>query len=172
MIAGYPKNDYPVYEDSVQVVNLLKEIVYNIRNIRGEMHVPPEIKAKVLIREVRKGIGHVVQEHRDTILFLAGLESVECNRDVEKPAGSAAAVGAGYEVYLPLKGLIDFEREQERLMKEETRLEAEIGRSRSKLQNEQFLDRAPADIVQRERERLLSFEENRERIHRLIQSLD
>ena len=172
MIAEYPKNDYPIYEDSVQVVNLLKEIVYNIRNIRGEMHMPPEIKAKVLIREVHEGIGHVVQEHRDTILFLAGLESVECDRDVQKPAGSAAAVGAGYEVYLPLKGLIDFERERERLMKEETRLDAEIDRSRSKLQNKQFVDRAPADIVQRERERLFSFEENRERIHKLIQSLD
>ena len=57
-------------------------------------------------------------------------------------------------------------------MKEEKRLDVEIERSRSKLQNGKFIDRAPADIVQRERDRLLSFEENRDRIHNLIQSLD
>ena len=113
-----------------------------------------------------------MHEHSHIILFLAGLDSVECMRDAVKPSGSAAAVGTGYEVYLPLKGLIDFERERERLAKEEKRLEAEIGRSKSKLENGSFVDRAPADIVQREKERLHSFEENRERVIHLIKSLD
>jgi valyl-tRNA synthetase len=172
MLADYPRGGFPSDDESVGEIDLLKEIVYNIRNIRGEMHVPPEIKARVLVNEVREGIEEIVREHGDTILFLAGLESVECSRGMEKPAGSAAAVGTGYEVYLPLKGLIDFERERERLMKEEKRLDVEIERSRSKLQNGKFIDRAPADIVQRERDRLLSFEENRDRIRNLIQSLD
>ena len=172
MLAEYPKGYLPGYGASVRTVNLLKEIVYNIRNIRGEMHVPPEIKAKVLVKELHDGIGDIVHEHNHIILFLAGLDSVECMRDAVKPSGSAAAVGTGYEVYLPLKGLIDFERERERLAKEEKRLEAEIGRSKSKLENGSFVDRAPADIVQREKERLHSFEENRERVIHLIKSLD
>jgi valyl-tRNA synthetase len=172
MCARYPGDDLPSYDESVSVIGMLKEIVYNIRNIRGEMHVPPETKARVLIKELREGVAGVVQEHENIILFLAGLESVQCSRDMKKPAGSAAAVGSGYEVYLPLKGLIDFQRERERLMKEETRLDTEIGRSRAKLQNANFVDRAPDDIVQRERQRLLTFEENRDRIKNLIQSLD
>ena len=172
MLAAYPQESLPAYGESVRTVNILKEIVYNIRNIRGEMHVPPEIKAKVLVKELHDGIGDIVHEYSHIILFLAGLDSVECRRDAVKPAGSAASVGTGYEIYLPLKGLIDFERERERLEKEEKRLEVEIDRSRSKLQNGSFIDRAPADIVQREKERLHSFEENRERVMHLIKSLD
>jgi valyl-tRNA synthetase len=172
MLSEYPKEDLQEYGESVRTVNLLKEIVYTIRNIRGEMNVPPEIKATVLVKELYNGIGDVVQEHAHIILFLAGLDSVECMPDAVKPPSSAAAVGTGYEIYLPLKGLIDFERERERLAKQEKRLEAEIDRSRSKLENGSFINRAPADIVQREKERLHSFEENRERIIHLIQSLD
>jgi valyl-tRNA synthetase len=136
------------------------------------MHVPPELKARALLKEIREGVGEVVQRHREIILFLAGLESLTCEREVRKPPGSAAAVGTGYEVYLPLKGLIDVDRERERLLKEEQRLSAEIERSSSKLKNPDFVNRAPAEIVDRERERLGDFEENLMRVRRLLQSLD
>jgi valyl-tRNA synthetase len=172
MLAEYPHDGIPDYPESVQTVNLLKEIVYNIRNIRGEMHVPPEIKAGVLVKEIHNGIGDLVLAHRDIILFLAGLKSIECERDAVKPPAAAAAVGTGYEAYLPLRGLIDLDRERERLVKEEKRLETEIVRSRSKLENGHFVDRAPAEIVQREKARLQSFEENIGRLKNLIKSLD
>jgi len=172
MVAPYPKDSGRRYPESVREVNLLKEIVYTIRNIRGEMHVPPEMKAKVLVKEIHEGVGEVIETHGGTILFLAGLDSLTCERNILKPSGSAAAVGTGYEVYLPLKGLIDIERERERLAKEEQRFQSEIARSSTKLENPKFVDRAPSEIVDRERERLRSFEENVERVRRLLKSLD
>jgi valyl-tRNA synthetase len=172
MRAAYPQEGAVRYAESVEQVQLLKEIVYTIRNIRGEMHVPPEMKATVLIKESHEDIGGAVQEHHDIILFLAGLDSIESAPDIQKPAGSAAAVGSGYEVYLPLEGLIDISRERARLQKEERRLEAEISRSTAKLKNQRFVDRAPAEIVERERQRLESFEENIRRVRGLLMSLD
>jgi valyl-tRNA synthetase len=172
MTAAYPRARGGGYPDSVDEIKLLKEIVYIIRNIRGEMHVPPEMKARALLREIRDGIGEIVEKHREIILFLAGLESLTCAGDVLKPTGSAAAVGTGYEVYLPLKGLIDVDRERQRLLKEEQRLNSEIERSSLKLKNLDFVNRAPADIVDRERGRLGDFEENLTRVRRLLQSLE
>jgi valyl-tRNA synthetase len=171
MLAEYPRDRGIRFPESVREVDLLKEIVYLIRNIRGEMHVPPEMKAKVFVKEMEGDVARIIGKHRDIVLFLAGLESVDCDRGIEKPAGSAAAVGTGYEVYLPLRDLIDLEREQERLAKEQRRLQAEILRSTSKLENRNFLDRAPVEIVDRERERLQSFEQNAERVRALLKSL-
>jgi valyl-tRNA synthetase len=172
MTAPYPGDGSGRYPDSVEEVNLLKEIVYTIRNIRGEMNVPPEMKARALIREIHDGVGEVVERHREIILFLARLEWLTCNGEMTKPPGSAAAVGSGYEVYLPLKGLIDVDRERERLCREEERLGTEMARSSSKLENPDFVNRAPAEIVHRERERLRDFEENAARVRSLLKSLD
>jgi valyl-tRNA synthetase len=172
MKAPYPVESGRRYPDSVDEVNLLKEIVYTIRNIRGEMHVPPEMKARALLREIHDGVGEVVEKHREIILFLDRLESITCERDITKPPASAAAVGSGYEVYLPLKGLIDLDRERERLRKEEQRLCTEIERSSAKLEKPDFVNRAPAEIVSRERERLRDFEENVDRVRLLLKSLD
>jgi len=169
-------SEYPVYEgfvdrESVDEINILKEITYTIRNIRGEMNVPPELKASVIIKELRDTVHEVMVKNERIIMFLTRLESIKYGRDVKKPEGSASAVGNGYEVYLPLEGLIDLDREKKRLARDYEKLKAEIERSRAKLENRNFTDRAPESVVQKEKQRLEQFEENSRRIERLIQSL-
>ncbi len=172
MVARYPDIKYPVvHQESPDRIAVLKEVVYTIRNIRGEMHVPPELMVKVLIRVQQQGVKATVDEYGEVIKFLARLERIESGSNLTKPTGSASAVGNGFEVYLPLEGIIDLEKERTRLEKEAERLEVELQQSRSKLENEEFLQKAPAPVVERERERLESTRESYERVLRLLRSL-
>jgi valyl-tRNA synthetase len=129
MIAQYPVYKDVQYSEDVRIVTVLKEIVYIIRNIRGEMHVPPELKVSVLVKGIHDHVHGIIEDNRDVIKFLAGLEEITCGGQIVKPAGSASAVGSGYEVYLPLKGLIDFGREKVRLEKDRLRLRCGFSRS-------------------------------------------
>jgi valyl-tRNA synthetase len=172
MIAEYPVYKEIQYPDDVRTVTVLKELVYTIRNIRGEMHIPPELKARVLVKGIHDHVQGIIEGNREIIEFLAGLEEIICGEHIAKPAGSASSVGSGYEVYLPLKGLIDFGREKARLEKDQARLQAELMRSRKKLQNADFVNKAPRDVVDLEKDRLRSFEENVERVKNLLASLD
>jgi len=123
MVSDYPVYDRKsIYRDSVNKIEILKQVCYSIRNIRGEMNVPPEKKTPVMIRTEKNEVMDVVEEHIEVIKFLARLTDVEYGNDIKKPEGSASAVGSGYEIYLPLKGLIDIEREKERLSKELSRI--------------------------------------------------
>jgi valyl-tRNA synthetase len=172
MVANYPEVEHPVvYRDSIERMGILKEIVYNIRNIRGEMHVPPELRINVLIKLLRKDVGNVVEEQGEIIKFLARLASIKSGEDILKPPGSASAVGNGFEVYLPLQGIIDLEKERMRLEKDAQRLEEELRESKSKLDNEEFLSKAPPSVVDRERERLETTRESYERVIKLLRSL-
>ncbi|MBN2324303.1 MAG: valine--tRNA ligase, partial [Spirochaetes bacterium] len=172
MVSDYPEyEEGPVSDTSVERIDLLKEMVYNIRNIRGELNVPQELKARVLVKTTSGAVKALIEEQREVILFLARLEAVEYGPDVSKPSGSAAAVGNGYELYLPLKGLIDVEKEKTRLSKELDRLDSEITRSAAKLDNRDFLDKAPDEVVRRERERIDAHRMARERVVNILDSL-
>ena len=81
-------------------------------------------------------------------------------------------MGSGYEVYLPLTGLIDFDKEKLRLSKELLKLEAEISKSENKLGNDQFISRAPGPVVEKEKERLETGKKNHTRISAILQSLE
>ena len=88
-----------------------------------------------------------------------------------RPEKSAFAVGKGYEVYVPLTGLIDFDKERLRLGKELMKLEGEINSSSNKLANSQFISRAPDSVVEKERERLENGKKNHSRISAILKTL-
>jgi valyl-tRNA synthetase len=172
MVCRYPSyRKANVHRESVERIAVLKELVYNIRNIRGELNVPPELKARVLVKTTAGLVADVIEEQNEAILFLARLSHIVCGSNVEKPPESAAAVGSGYEVYLPLRGLIDIEKEKQRLEKERVRLEAEISRASNKLKKRDFLTKAPREVVERERDRLDSHTAAHDRVVGILDSL-
>jgi valyl-tRNA synthetase len=173
MIASYPVyEEAHVYAESIKPIEVLKELTYNIRNIRGELRVPPEMKADVLVKTTDKMVGRVLEELGEVIRFLARLKRIEVGRDLAKPPGCASSVGSGYEVYLPLAGLIDIDKERSRLQKELERITGEIERSDRKLNKSEFITKAPQSIVKRERERLDAHREARERVNGILESLN
>jgi len=173
MVSDYPVYDRKsIYRDSVNKIEILKQVCYSIRNIRGEMNVPPEKKTPVMIRTEKNEVMDVVEEHIEVIKFLARLTDVEYGNDIKKPEGSASAVGSGYEIYLPLKGLIDIEREKERLSKELSRIDIEIERAKNKLENKSFIKKAPREIINKEKKRLDEYKMAYQRIEGILESLE
>ncbi|MFW6180770.1 MAG: valine--tRNA ligase [Spirochaetota bacterium] len=172
MACPYPRDPGTRHHAAVRTMETLKEIVYSIRNIRGEMNVPPEMKARVLIRAAGDGVREAVADHQEVIKFLARLEQVEAGPDIRKPEGSASAVGAGFELYLPLRGLIDIDREKAKLARELEKVQEDLRRSRSRLENRDFLNKAPAGVVETEKQRLAQHRKNRDRVQGLLRSLD
>jgi len=172
MISEYPVyNKKNVYPKSKERINILKEINYYIRNIRGEMNVPPELEAEVVIKTKEDRIRLVIEESMEVISFLSGLKKITYGGDIIKPEGSAFAVGSGYEIYLPLKDLIDIKKEKTRLTKELEKVDGEICKSRNKLSNDAFINKAPSSVVEKERERLLASENAHERVSGILESL-
>ena len=102
---------------------------------------------------------------------LARIENLTLSRDASRPAVAASAVVRGAEVFLPLAGLIDLDKERQRLVREADRLLSELDHSRKKLHNQDFLGKARPDVVERERHRLVELEETLDKLKRAQETL-
>jgi valyl-tRNA synthetase len=149
IVAPYPTADEAVRDESAeQEFERLMEIVRAIRNLRAEAGVAAGPRVKCFLVSVE---GKEPPEGLDeAVSFLARAELEYTVRgSVPQPAFSALA--GGYEVYLPLEGLVDVEKEISRLEAEISAAEKEIARSEGKLSNQQFISKAPAEVVEKER---------------------
>ncbi|MFC1557088.1 valine--tRNA ligase [candidate division KSB1 bacterium] len=145
-------------------MGLIQKVVYAIRNIRGEMNVPPGRKADLYIKCPHKNKRTIIMENLGYIQNLARIENTVIETDVEKPEKSATAVLTGLEIFIPLAGLIDIEQERKRLDKEITQLEKLIRSSNKKLANKEFIKKAPPEIVEQERKKIEVYTSNHERL--------
>jgi valyl-tRNA synthetase len=134
-------------------MKVLQQTINAIRNIRGEMSVPPSKGIDVVFKVADEEIARLLDEHRRYIAALARTNTIEISSDPIIPKPAARAFPPDVEVHVPLAGLIDIAKEEERLRKELTRVESEIGASDSKLSNEKFLSKAPEHVVRMTREK-------------------
>ena len=149
--------EVPVYQDSVAEANmtLLMEVIKAIRNIRAEMKVAPGQKVEIVILTLDPAQRAVLEKGKADILKLAGGASVELFEVLaEKPSQAASAVLESIEIYLPLKGLLDLDKEIGRLEKEISVAILDQEKLAQKLSNPGFTSKAPADVVAKEREKL------------------
>ena len=160
---------YPVpasdREDQAAIADLewLKDVIVAVRNIRGEMNISPAKKIPVLLRGDNPEEQRRMRENRQFLSSLAKLESLEWFDGGEAPMSATQLVG-DTEVLVPMAGLIDKAAEMARLDKELDRLDKEIARLQSKLGNEKFTARAPADVVEKEQEKLSDAQSSQRRL--------
>ena len=148
MIATYPQceND-KISTESIDEMHMMMEVITTIRNIRSEMNIQPTRKIKVMLNRVDKDQERLFVEHSDYIELLAGVERIDIGGNLSKPAHSCVGIVRNVEIYVPLTGIIDIDREIGRLRKEITKVEVEIDRIDGKLKNENFINRAPRDVL-------------------------
>jgi valyl-tRNA synthetase len=130
----------------------LREIISAIRNLRSEYQVEPakKITAEIVSKDFQKGL----DENAEVIKFLARLESLTIRGSGDAPENSVSRLLDGLAIHIPLMGMVDQEKEKERLSKEVEKLESYVKSLDAKLNNEKFVNNAKADIVDAERERL------------------
>jgi valyl-tRNA synthetase len=148
----WPKLDgQPKFEDASRAMNWVIDLVKGVRSVRSEMNVPPAAKIALVLKEAAAASKATLAAHHDVILTLARLSSAGVADTL--PKGSAQFVLGEATVGLPLGDVIDFAKERTRLEKELKKAEEEIGRIDSKLANEQFVSRAPEDVLTEQREK-------------------
>ncbi|WP_312516766.1 valine--tRNA ligase [Anaerospora sp.] len=173
MTAGWPKLQPELLDEAAeQHMMTIMEAIKAIRNMRAEVNVPPGKKSEVILQVVAPELMTVVGQNEQYFKSLAAAESVMLlNRSADKPENAMTAVVSGIEIYLPLKGLIDIEKETGRLNKELAVLDKEIARIVSKLSNEGFIAKAPPEVIEKERAKELEYREKQSAINERLQYL-
>jgi len=165
MAAEFPEaSEFRFDEEALREMNLLMDAITGIRNIRGEMNVPPAREVDVLIDAPDPGDRAVLRAHVSYIRALARVKSVEVASPVVKPEASATAVFGPNQVHVMLRGLIDFAEEEKRIGKEIKKIEKDYELSRSKLSNPQFVGKAPQEIVESVKEKVESMQQQLDKL--------
>lgn len=166
MLQKWPEFDSSlVDEKAVESMTIAMDVIKAVRNIRGEMNVPPSRKAEIIIAANNENNYNALINSADYIENLAGASSLVIEKEISvKPEDAMSAIIRGLEVYLPLKGLVDLDKEIARLEKELAILDKELARVNGKLSNQGFLDKAPADVIDKEKAKRAEFEEKKKAI--------
>ena len=152
MVAAWPESDEQLFNAEAEAaMNAIMEAIKAIRNMRAEVNVAPGKKVPAILL-VADELQPVVADNQSYIKLMASVDELSIlPAGGDKPENAMAAVTKGIEVYLPLKGLIDVEKETQRLNKELDGMTKEIGRIEGKLNNAGFLAKAPAEVVEKEK---------------------
>ena len=155
MQAAWPEvNDGETDEEGAALFDQMQSLIASIRTIKSDYGVPLHKDVDVVVKVGTNGaISEHIAAHESYFHALAGVQKLEAGTDEEKPKASASAVAGRHEVYIPLAGMVDIEQEQERLRKEIAQKAGFLKSVERKLENQQFVERAPEEIVEREREK-------------------
>ena len=154
-------------EAAADDINWLIGLVSEVRSVRSEMNIKPGLKLPLVVVDANEQTKSRMAAHDAAIKQLARLESVSVAD--EAPVGSAQIVIGEATACLPLKGLVDFDAEIQRLEKEQGAIEKDIKLLSGKLANEKFVANAPAAIIAENRERLADAEAKQQRVVEALQ---
>jgi len=155
MIAPFPTPDDRLADpEAEQEMTPLIEVIEGIRTLRGENNLPPSAKVPALIISPEPRIRQTLQKWSHYLIPLAGLGSLEVRESGPRPAQAAPFVGSAMEIFIPLAGLIDVKEERGRLSKEIARVTADLEGLSRKLDNPNFVSKAPAEVVEKDRARM------------------
>ncbi len=171
MIAEFPKTDERYDDETVaDQMTLVVEVVNALRNIRGEMNLPPGEPIIVLFRTKNGEVEERLRENQPFIQLLAWVKKFHFGGDIEKPLYSAFAVVRDVEIFVPMDRS-RMEEEAKRLQKEISKIEKESAFIMKKLSNEQFLSKAPPWIVQEVKEKALEFHSQRDKLEESLNKI-
>jgi len=155
-------------ENDVQAV---MELIRAIRNMRAEVRVPQSAQVSVTVSAPERDLD-LVRAAGDYIGTLAKVSEMEMLSHLnEKPRKAMSAVVGDIEVYLPLEGLIDLGKEKERLTRELESAQTEIAKVEKKLQNHEFMEKAPQEVVQREKTKKAELQQRRIRLQQRLEDV-
>ena len=156
MVSKWPEyKDEWNFEEDEKAVELIKEAVRGIRNTRTGMNVPPSRKAKVFVVSESEEVRNIFENSKAFFATLGYASEVAVQSDKTGIAEDAVSVLIHQAaLYMPFADLVDIDKEIERLTKEEDKMNKEIKRAQGMLSNPKFVDKAPADKVQAEKDKL------------------
>ncbi|WP_376707946.1 valine--tRNA ligase [Kangiella sp. TOML190] len=173
MLQSFPQFDATlVNEASQKDIEWLKKVIIGVRNIRGEMNIAPGKPLQALFRNGSEQDQQRLELYANFLSKLAKLESTQWLNAGDQAPMSATALAGEMEILIPMAGLIDVEQEMARLSKELEKVSKEQARISGKLANPNFVDKAPAAVVDKEKAKLSEVESKLSKINEQLASLD
>ncbi|WP_343224715.1 valine--tRNA ligase [Persephonella sp.] len=171
-VAPYPEiDDNLIFEEEKQLIEDLKEMIVSIRNVRADFGIEPSRRLNVYIKPSDHRFMSVIKAMEPSIKLLAKIENLEVSEDIERPPNTVVAVSRKAESYIDIAGTIDIEKElkrQEKILKD---IQKSISISEKKLSNENFIKKAPAHVVEKEKRFYEELKQKEEKVKRIIESL-
>ncbi|NNJ96662.1 MAG: valine--tRNA ligase [Gammaproteobacteria bacterium] len=172
MTMPFPQADANKIDDAAESeLEWVKAFISGVRRIRSEMDIAPGKTLPVLLQHANQQDRDVFSSNQTFIYTLAKLESVEwLDRESKAPESATALVGE-MQILIPLAGLIDKEAELTRLHKEINKLQVNLDKGNTKLENPNFVDKAPAAVVEKERQRVEELTRAKQQLERQAEKI-
>jgi valyl-tRNA synthetase len=148
-------------------VEFVQNIITAIRNIRGEMNIPPSKTVNVFLKTNK-----IDSEQSKYIKSLVRINELRVDPNMQKPNASASAVVKGCDIFIPLEGLIDFDVERTRIEKEIARISGALESVKKKLSNQGFVAKAPSEVIEREKTKTQDWEKALEKLNSILADLE
>ena len=170
--ASFPTGaDLNVEKNTEEEMAFVQDVINAVRNIRGENNIAPSKDIHLQVRLAGEKQDGIFKTYSKYLAKLARVVSVEAIAPAVKPKLSSSAVVGKTEIFVPLEGLIDIDAEKSRLEKEIERLSGLILGIQNKLANASFVERAPKQIVDKEKEKLNNFTSSVEKLRKSLEHL-
>ncbi|MBL1228877.1 valine--tRNA ligase [Enterococcus sp. BWB1-3] len=172
VVAEYPTVHEELSDNkAAQGMEVLKEVIRSVRNIRAEVNTPLSKPITLLIKTADESADRFLIENKNYIERFCNPEELTISSEITAPELAMSAILTGVEIYLPLAGLINIEEEVARLEKELGKWNQEVTRVQGKLSNERFVGNAPEDVVQAEKEKEKDYLEKQKTVRERIEQL-
>jgi len=154
MLQPYPEFNAELIDAQADAdIEWLKGVIIGVRNIRGEMNISPAQAIPILVKNGSEEDARRLEDNRQFLMTLAKIDHIQWLQEGENSPMSATSMVGQMEILVPMAGLIDKDAELMRLSKEIDKLQKDLDRIEGKLNNPKFVDKAPADVVEKEREK-------------------
>jgi valyl-tRNA synthetase len=154
-------------------LNALMELIGSVRNLRSEYAVPPATEIRIRISRTAPALTAALQAEERALRRMARVSAIDAGDGATGGKGGAHAVlRSGGEVFIPLEGLIDVDKERDRLARELARVEGQLRGTEAKLNNEQFVSKAKPEVIAREREKAGSLKQQHDQLAEKLKALE
>ena len=170
-ISPWPEQSDEDFAESVSIFRMVQEQISAIRNIQAEMNLAPKADLDLIIKPKSESAVDAIESASWIYRKLLPVKSFTVDATASKPQASAASVVSGTEIYIPLEGLIDLDKERERIQKEIDRLQGFLKGIEKKLSNEQFVSNAPEEVVDKERRKKADTESSLQKLQDQLEEL-
>jgi valyl-tRNA synthetase len=141
-------------EKTLEAMKIIQDIVIAIRTLRSEMNIAPSLQIEALFNVLDEKSLETVKGNEGYIKALAKIDKLTIAAKTQRPQSSALIVAGGFEIFIPLSGIIDLEKEKTRLLKELTLANSEIEKANARLKDKNFSERAPQAEIEKIKARL------------------
>jgi len=172
MISSWPTCAEDLIDEKAEKdMEIIQEIIRGVRNICTEMEVPLDKKIRLFLKADAERIDFL-KENKNYLETLLKIEDINFSPEMRRPPFSSSLVVKDIEVYVPLEGIIDLEKEKERIREKIEEIDDLLERVKEKLEDEKFISRAPQEIIEKENLKKRELEKEKEKWRKYLSEIE